>query len=181
VRENAEFLGWVAKEEVAVEGTPPKPPTRVVKPEPEPKQEKKEEPEEKILTIEETHEKLLKLREVPVSSGPMYKETYNLDGMRHTRSGSGSTGMALFGGQEASLQVLALFDPDEVVEWFVEERIRELKKLGQEAHPSFHRVIDWYIKGLEAYVERKPRDLERFVNQAERFWKTIPGVPEVGF
>jgi hypothetical protein len=181
-RENAEFVGWVLKEEVAIEGTPPDAPKRTPKPDvmPPPEEQEKPEPEKKTLSIQETHEKLLALVQVPVSEAPQYKVTYNLEGMKDSIRQSGTTGMTLFGGFKAKLEVLELFPPDEVIEAYIEdEKIRKLEELMEEAHPSFHRVIDYYIRALEAYLERKT-DFLRLINMAERFWKRIPGI-EVGF
>jgi hypothetical protein len=179
-RENAEFEGWVLKQEVAVEGTPANPPKRE-KPEPSPTPKPKEEekqPEEKTLSLKETHDKLTELVQIPVGSGPQVKLSYDLDAMRKSRGVSGSTGMTLFGGQKAKMEVLALFDVDEVIEYFVEEKIRSLKELEKEAHPDFDRVIDCYIRALEAYIEKKTPDFVRLVNQAERFWNRILGLED---
>jgi len=180
--ENAEFVGWVLKAEMAVEGTPANPPKRTPKPEPRPKPEKPEktEPEKKTLSIEETHKKLLALVQIPVSEAPKYTKSYNLEGMKDSITVRGSTGMSLFGGYKAKMEVMELFPPDEVIEAYIEdEKIAKLEGLWEEAHPAFHRVIDYYIRALEAYLERKNNFL-RLINSAERFWKRIPGI-DVGF
>ncbi len=181
-KDNAEFVGWVRKEDVAIEGTPPNPPQRNPKPEParDPTQDQKKEPQENALSILETHEKLLKLVEVPIADSPMWKKDYNLSRLKSYRNETGNTSMQLFGGQKAKLDVLYLFDPDEVIEVFVEDKIRELKKLRKEAHPDFIYIIDCYIRALEAYTEGKFPDLRSRVEQAERIWKRIPGIV-VGF
>ncbi len=182
VSENAEFVGWVLKAEVAVEGTPANPPVRQPKPASEetPKKEEKTEPEKKTLSIPETHEQLLKLVEVPVSEAPQYTVTYNLEGMKDKVTQTGNTGMTLFGPYKAKLEVLQLFPPDAVIAAYIEdEKIRNLEELRREAHPDFHRVIDWYIRALEAYLEKKA-NFQRLINSAEAFWKRIPGI-EVGF
>lgn len=180
--ENAEFVGWVLKAEMAVEGTPANPPKRTPKPEPRPKPEKpkKTEPEKKTLSIEETHNKLFALVQIPVSEAPKYTVSYNLEGMKDSIRRSGSTGMSLFGGFKAKLEVLELFPPDEVIEAYIEdEKIAKLEELMEEAHPAFHRVIDYYVRALEAYLERKANFL-RLISSAENFWKRIPGI-HVGF
>jgi len=179
VKEDAEFFGWVLKAEVAVEGTPANPPKRTPKPEPKPKEEKKPEPEETTLSIEETHKKLLLLVEVSIGESPKYTKSVSR-GMRKTTSESGSTGQALFGGGKAKLEVLRLFEVDEVIEVYVDDKIRELKKLVKEGHPDFKRVIDWYIRALEAYLEGKRPTFESLINRAESFWRNIDGI-EVGF
>lgn len=181
-RDNAEFVGWVLKEDVVVEGTPPNPPERNPKPEPAPKSKSEENnsPEDKRLSIQETHEKLMELVQVPIGESPMWKKQYNLSRMRTYRKETGTTGMQLFGGQKAKMDALYLFDPDEVIEVFVDDKIRELKKLRKEGHPEFGSVIDCYIRALDAYIEGKFPDLRRLVEQAERSWKRIPGVI-VGF
>lgn len=180
-RENAEFVGWVPREEMAVEGTPPDPPKRNPKPEPAPGPKPDAPPEEQKLSLQETHTKLMELVQIPLGSSPMWKRQYNLSRMKTYRQETGSTGMALFsGGAMAKLDALYLFDPDEVIEVFVDDKIRELKKLRKEGHPDFTRIIDSYIRALEAYIEGKFPDLRRLVQQAERFWGRIPGVV-VGF
>lgn len=183
VRENAEFVGWVLKAEVGVEGTPPNPPKRTPKPDPTPKP-KDDEPEETRLTIQETHDKLFEAVQVPVGTSPVFKRSWDRSKMKTYERDTGSTGMAWGGGQRAKMDVLYLFDPDEVVQVFIEDKIRELKQLRKESHPDFVLVINCYIRALEAYVEGKYPDLRRLVRQAERFWKTIaqmvPGI-DVGF
>jgi len=180
VRENAEFVGWVVKAEVAVEGTPPNPPKRTPKPDPAAKPKKDEEPEEKRLTIEETSDKLFEMVQIPVGTSPVFKRSWDRSKMKRYEKDTGSTGMAWGGGQRAKMDALYLFDPDEVVQVFIEDKIRELKKLHKEGHPDFTLVINSYIRALEAYIEGKFPDLRKFVEQAERFWKRIPGVT-VGF
>ncbi|MDP2895407.1 MAG: hypothetical protein Q8Q12_02460 [bacterium] len=183
VRENAEFVGWVLKAEVAVEGTPPNPPVRNPKPDPAPKPEETK-PQEQRLSLQETHGKLMEMIQIPVGTAPMFKKTWNRSRMQELVAESGSTGMQIFGGQKAKMDVLYLFDPDEVIEVFVEDKIRELKKLRSEGHPDFAWVIDCYIRALEAYIEGKFPDLRKLVAQAERFWRSIAAVTpdmEVGF
>jgi hypothetical protein len=172
VRENAEFVGWVLQAEVAVEGTPPEPPKRTPKPDaaPQPKEEKTQ---EKQLTIQETHDKLLEMVEIPVSTSPVFKRSWDRSKMNRYQEDTGSTGTVWGGGQKAKMDVLYLFDPDEVVQVYVEDKIRELKKLRKEGDPNFVLVIDCYIRALEAYSEGKYPDLRRLVNQAEGFWKRI--------
>lgn len=183
VRENAEFVGWVLKAEVAVEGTPPNPPVRNPQPDSAPKPQEAPSPEPK-LSIQETHDKLMEMVQIPVGTAPMFKKAWNRSRMKELINESGSTGMQMFGGQKAKMDVLYLFDPDEVIEVFVEDKVRELKKLRNEAHPDFVWVIDCYVRALEAYIEGKFPDLRKHVAQAERFWKNIaavnPGI-EVGF
>ena len=182
ITEDAEFVGWVLKAEVAVEGTPANPPKRTPKPDPtpRPKDPKEPPPEKKTLSIEETHKKLFELAQIPVSEAPKYTKQYDESGMKTKIRQSGSTGMTLFGGYKAKLEVLELFPPDEVIELYVEdEKIRKLEELREEAHPAFHRVIDYYVRALEAYLERKA-NFQRLINSAENFWKRIPGI-EVGF
>lgn len=176
-RENAEFVGWVLKAEVAVEGTPADPPKRNPKPEPKPETEV---PAEQRLSIEETHDKLFEMVQIPVGTTPLFKKTWDRSRMKEYASVTGTTPMSWGGAQKAKIDVLYLFDPDEVIQVFVEDKIRELRKLRKEGHPDFTRVIDCYIRALEAYMEGKFPDLRRLVDQAERSWKRIPGVI-VGF
>jgi hypothetical protein len=180
IKEDAEFVGWVVKEEVAVEGTPPNPPKRTPKPDPALTPQKEEEPEEKRLTIEETSDKLFEMVQIPVGTSPVFKRSWDRSKMKRYERDTGSTGMAWGGGQRAKMDVLYLFDPDEVLQVYIEDKIRELKKLKKEGHPDFALVINCYIRALEAYIEGKFPDLRKFVEQAERFWKRIPGVV-VGF
>jgi len=182
IRENAEFVGWVLKDEVVVEGTPADPPQRIPKADPQPSPDKQEiaKPEKKTLSPQETHQKLSELVQVPVSEAPKVTTTFKLDGMKKDVKVSGTTGVSLFGPHQAKMEVLALFRPDEVIEVFVEDKIRELKKLLEEGHPDFSRVVDYYIRALEAYVEKKTPDFLRMINAAERYWKRIPGI-QVGF
>lgn len=179
IKGDAEFVGWVLKQEVAVEGTPADPPKRDPKPDPKPEQDKEPEPEEKRLSIEETHKKLLPLTHVQIGESPKYTKTVTR-GMKKTIRESGSTGQQLFKGGPAKLEALRLFEVDEVIEVFVEDRIRELKQLLKEGHPDFARVITWYIMALESYVEGKRPDFESYIRRAESFWRNIEGI-EVGF
>jgi hypothetical protein len=188
-RDCAEFVGWVLKEEVVVEGTPPSPPVRHPKPDAAPSTDaqKREVPAEKRLSVQETHDKLSELVEIPIGESPVWKKQYNFghpkshrNRLKSQRNESGSTSMQLFGAQKAKMDVLYLFDPDEVIEVFVEDKIRDLKKFQKESHPDFARIIDCYIRALQAYVEGKLPDLKRLVQQAERSWRTIPGLV-VGF
>jgi len=181
-RDAAEFVGWVLKDDVVVEGTPANPPARHPKPEAAPNGtgQQKELPAEKKLSLQETHDKLLELTQIPIGESPVWKKQYNLSRLKSQRNESGSTTMQLFGAQRAKIDVLYLFDPDEVIEVFVEDKIRELKKFQKESHPDFGWIIDCYIRALEAYIEGKLPDLRRLVQQAERSWRTIPGLV-VGF
>ena len=179
VKGDAEFVGWVLKQEVAVEGTPADPPKRDPKPDPKAKEEKAPEPEKKTLSVQETHAKLLPLTQVKIGESPKYTRTVTR-GMKKSTRESGSTGQQLFAGGPAKLEALRLFEVDEVIEVFVEDRIRELKQLLKESHPDFTRVINWYIMALESYVEGKRPDFENYIRRAEAFWRSIEGI-EVGF
>ncbi len=180
VKGDAEFVGWVLKQEVAAEGTPAAPPKRNPKPDPKPEEDKEPEPEEEErLSIEETHEKLMPLTHVNVGESPKYTKSV-ARGMKKTIRESGSTGQQLFAGGPVKLEALRLFEVDEVIEVFVEDRIRELKKLLKEGHPDFARVISWYILALESYQEGKRPDFESYIRRAESFWRNIDGI-EVGF
>ena len=180
-REDAAFDGWVLKAEVTVEGTPPNPPKRTPKPDapPKPEEAKEPEPEETILSIQETHEKLLPLVTVRIGEAPKVTKT-TVRGMKKTTTVKGGTGQTLFSGGPAKLEGLRLYEVDEVIAVFVEDRIRELKKLLKEGHPDFRRVIDCYIRALESYLEGKRPDFESNINRAESFWRNIHGI-EVGF
>jgi hypothetical protein len=56
---------------------------------------------------------------------------------------------------------------------YVENKIGELKKFRESAHPDFDRIIMSYIRALEAYNDNRIPDFTRLIDSAERFWDVM--------
>ncbi len=162
------FVGWVLKEDLALTDTPP------------PDKGTKDEP--KILSAQETSEQLRKLVRVYVEYKSSRGESWNPDtsvGVNPTRTGDVQMVLKFDDkGTPAKLVVLTRFRRDHVIQLFVEKRIVELKGFRNVADPVFDRVIDSYIRALEAYNDGKIPDFKRLVESAERFWEAIEGQAE---
>jgi len=162
------FVGWVAKEDLALTDTPP------------PDKGAKDEP--KVLSPQETSEQLRKLVRVYVDYKSTRGESWNPDtsvGVNPTRMGDVQMVLKFDDkGTAAKLVVLARFRRDHVIQLFIEKRIVELKGFRNVADPVFDRVIDSYIRALESYNDGKVPDFKRLVESAERFWESVEGLPE---
>ncbi len=158
------FVGWVLKDDLALTDNPP------------PKEQEETKP--RVLSVEETSEELRKVVRVGINykasrgegwhpgkhvAVPRWKEMGNVE-MKLDFSG---------GGAPAKLAVLARFRKDHAIELYVENKIVELKKFQEMAHPDFGAIIRSYVRALEAYNDNRIPDFKRLIESAERFWAVL--------
>ncbi len=155
------FVGWVLKEDLVLPDQPPG----------------GEETKPKTLSVNETSEQLRKLARVGIAYKTSRAESWNPNdtvGVKHTRSGT--TQMTLDftgGGQPAKMAVLARFRRDHAIELYVEKKTVELKEFQKIANPLFDRIINSYVRALEAYKDSRIPDFKRLIESADDFWAVI--------
>ncbi len=162
------FVGWVRREDLALPNNPPP--------------EKKDDKAPKILSVGETSEQLRKIVRVGVdyksSRGEGWKPEKRY-GRRWTKVGRVEMKLRFDDqGKLAKMEVLSNFQKDAAIELYVENKIVELRQFQKIANPAFDRVIEWYIRALEAYNEDKIRNFESLIESADKFWKSIEKQPE---
>jgi hypothetical protein len=163
------FVGWVLKEDLALPDSPPP---------------KEEAPKPSLLSVKETSEQLRPLVRVGINYKTSRGEGWDPDvsvGVQSIRSGSTQMGLRFDDkGMQAKLVVLARFRRDHSIELYVEDKIVKLKQFREIAHPAFDRVIDSYIRALEAYNDSRSRipDFKRLIESAERFWEVLDSQEE---
>jgi hypothetical protein len=162
-KDGSRFVGWIRKRDLDLPKTPaPK---------------KEEETGPKILSVEETSEQFRKL----VRIGVDYKSSRGGGfspgrpfGHRWAKVGRVEMKLRLDGkGRPAKTLVLRHFQRDAAIQFYVENKIVQLKEFKNTASPVFYRVIDWYIRAFEAYNEDKIPDFRRLIESADNFWDAV--------
>jgi hypothetical protein len=167
-KDGTHFVGWVRKDDVILpEGISP---------------ENDQETKPKILTLQETSDQLRQLVRVGVDYQSSRGEGWDPKvtvGVTPARRGNVQMKLRTDGkGMPAKMLVLARFRRDKVIELYVEQKIVELKQFRQVANPGFYRVIDSYVRALEAYNDNRIPDFKRLIDSAESFWDTIDNQPK---
>jgi len=162
------FVGWIRKQDLDLPNKPPP--------------EKKAETGPKILSVEETSQQLRQLVRIGVDYKSSRGGGFTPDrpfGHDWAKVGKVEMKLRLDGkGRPAMTLVLSHFQRDAAIQFYVENKIVQLKQFRKTAAPVFHRVIDWYIRAFEAYNEDKTPDFRRLIESADRFWEAVDNQPK---